>query len=80
MGALSTDELLASVFGQNGHGYVDARHLLTTFEGWPGLAAANMLMPEMGLLDQEELRVILLDTRNRVLTRELSCQRRTAAR
>lgn len=29
--------------------------------------AANMLMPEMGLLDQEELRVILLDTRNRVI-------------
>jgi DNA repair protein RadC len=29
--------------------------------------AANMLMPEMGLLDQEELRVVLLDTRNRVM-------------
>ena len=29
--------------------------------------AANMLMPEMGLLDQEELRVVLLDTRNRVI-------------
>jgi DNA repair protein RadC len=29
--------------------------------------AANLLMAEMGLLDQEELRVILLDTRNRVI-------------
>jgi len=30
--------------------------------------AANLLMLEMGLLEQEHLRVILLDTRNRVLT------------
>ena len=29
--------------------------------------AANLLMPEMGHLDQEELRVIVLDTRNNVL-------------
>jgi DNA repair protein RadC len=29
--------------------------------------AANLLMPEMGLLEQEHLRVILLDTKNRVL-------------
>jgi DNA repair protein RadC len=30
--------------------------------------AANLLMLEMGLLEQEHLRVVLLDTRNRVLT------------
>lgn len=117
VGALSTDELLACIFGQNGRGHADAQHLLTTFEDLPGLAAAtiselqqhpnigparaaqikaafelgrrllvaqphehpvvrspadaaNMLMPEMGLLDQEELRVILLDTRSRVLAIE----------
>lgn len=29
--------------------------------------AANLLMPEMSLLEQEQLRVVLLDTRNRVL-------------
>jgi len=29
--------------------------------------AANLLMPDMGLLEQEQLRVILLDTRNRVV-------------
>jgi DNA repair protein RadC len=29
--------------------------------------AAKLLMPEMGLLEQEHLRVVLLDTRNRVL-------------
>jgi DNA repair protein RadC len=29
--------------------------------------AANLLMPEMGLLEQEHLRVILLDTKNRVI-------------
>ena len=29
--------------------------------------AANMVMSEMGLLEQEQLRVILLDTKNRVL-------------
>lgn len=29
--------------------------------------AANLLLAEMGLLDQEELRVILLDTKNRVV-------------
>ena len=29
--------------------------------------AANLLMAEMGLLEQEELRVILLDTKNRVV-------------
>ena len=29
--------------------------------------AANMVMTEMGLLEQEQLRVILLDTKNRVL-------------
>lgn len=29
--------------------------------------AANILMSEMGLLEQEQLRVMLLDTRNRVL-------------
>jgi DNA repair protein RadC len=29
--------------------------------------AANLLMPEMGLLEQEHLRVILLDTKNHVL-------------
>ncbi|MBN1661930.1 MAG: hypothetical protein JXA93_26285 [Anaerolineae bacterium] len=29
--------------------------------------AANLVMAEMGLLDQEELRVILLDTKNRVV-------------
>jgi len=29
--------------------------------------AANLLMPKMGLLEQEHLRVILLDTRNRVV-------------
>jgi DNA repair protein RadC len=29
--------------------------------------AANLLMPEMGLLEQEELRTILLDTKNRVV-------------
>jgi len=28
---------------------------------------ANLLLPEMGLLDQEELRVVLLNTRNQVL-------------
>jgi len=28
---------------------------------------ANLLMPEMGLLEQEELRVVLLNTRNQVL-------------
>jgi DNA repair protein RadC len=32
--------------------------------------AANMVMTEMGLLEQEELRVMLLDTKNRVLTTE----------
>lgn len=30
--------------------------------------AANLLMLEMGMLEQEHLRVILLDTRNRILT------------
>ena len=30
--------------------------------------AANLVMTEMGLLEQEQLRVILLDTKNRVLT------------
>jgi DNA repair protein RadC len=30
--------------------------------------AANLLMGEMGLLEQEELRVVLLDTRNHILT------------
>jgi DNA repair protein RadC len=30
--------------------------------------AANLLMGEMGLLEQEELRVILLDTRNHIIT------------
>jgi DNA repair protein RadC len=29
--------------------------------------AANLLMPEMSLLEQEHLRVVLLDTRNHVL-------------
>jgi len=29
--------------------------------------AANLLMPEMGSLEQEQLRVVLLDTRNRVI-------------
>lgn len=29
--------------------------------------AANLLLPEMGLLEQEHLRVILLDTKNRVM-------------
>jgi DNA repair protein RadC len=29
--------------------------------------AANLLLPEMGLLDKEELRVIILDTKNRVV-------------
>ena len=29
--------------------------------------AAQLLMPEVGLLDQEEVRVIMLDTRNRIL-------------
>ena len=32
--------------------------------------AANLLMAEMSLLDQEELRIILLDTRNRILAIE----------
>ncbi len=32
--------------------------------------AANLLMPEMGLLDQEELRIVLLDTRNRIVAIE----------
>ncbi len=30
--------------------------------------AANLVMTEMGLLEQEQLRIILLDTKNRVLT------------
>ena len=30
--------------------------------------AANLLMGEMGLLEQEEMRVMLLDTRNRVIS------------
>jgi len=30
--------------------------------------AANLLMLEMGLLEQEHLRIVLLDTRNRVLS------------
>ena len=30
--------------------------------------AANLLMGEMGLLEQEELRVVLLDTRNHIIT------------
>ncbi len=42
-GALATDELLACVFGQNGHGHADARHLLSAFEGLPGLAQATVL-------------------------------------
>lgn len=29
--------------------------------------AANLLMPEMGLLSQEQMRTVLLDTRNRIL-------------
>lgn len=29
--------------------------------------AANLLMPEMGLLEQEQMRTILLDTKNRVI-------------
>ena len=113
-GALATDELLACVFGQNGHGYADAQHLLSAFDGLPGLAqatiielqthpgigparaaqvkaalelgrrllvaapherplvrqpadAANLLMAEMSLLSQEHLRIVLLDTRNRVI-------------
>jgi DNA repair protein RadC len=32
--------------------------------------AANLLMAEMGLLDQEELRIVLLDTRNRIVAIE----------
>ena len=32
--------------------------------------AANLLMGEMSLLDQEELRIIILDTRNRILAIE----------
>jgi DNA repair protein RadC len=32
--------------------------------------AANLVMSEMGLLEQEELRVMLLDTKNRVITTE----------
>ena len=32
--------------------------------------AANMLMAEMSLLDQEELRIMLLDTRSRILAIE----------
>jgi DNA repair protein RadC len=114
-GALATDELLACVFGLNGHGHADAQHLLSAFEGLPGLAcatihelqqhpgigparaaqvkaalelgrrllvaapherpqirtsadAANLLMAEMGLLSQEHLRTVLLDTRNRVIS------------
>lgn len=113
--SLATDELLACVFGQNGHGYADAQHLLARYDGLPGLAqatiteltsephigparaaqikaalelgrrllvaapherpqvrtpadAANMLMAEMSLLEQEHLRTVLLDTRNRVLS------------
>jgi DNA repair protein RadC len=42
-GALATDELLACVFGQNGHGHADAQHLLSAFEGLPGLAQATVL-------------------------------------
>jgi DNA repair protein RadC len=41
-GALATDELLACVFGQNGHGHADAQHLLSAFEGLPGLAQATV--------------------------------------
>ncbi len=127
-GALATDELLACVFGQNGHGHADAQHLLSAFDGLPGLAcatvhelqqhpgigparaaqvkaalelgrrllvaapherpqirqpadAANLLTPErapersagarvaeMSLLSQEHLRIVLLDTRNRVIS------------
>lgn len=41
-GALATDELLACVFGQNGKGHADAQHLLSAFEGLPGLAQATI--------------------------------------
>jgi DNA repair protein RadC len=41
-GALATDELLACVFGLNGHGHADAQHLLSAFEGLPGLAQATV--------------------------------------
>ncbi len=114
-GSLSTHELLAVIIGGRPvASLVDAEHLLSTFQGLPGLAqataneialepgfgpsraamikaalelgrrllvaypeqrsqvrspadAANLLMAEMSLLMQEELRVILLDTHNRVM-------------
>ena len=33
--------------------------------------AASLLIPEMGLLEQEEVRTILLDTRNRILSTDM---------
>lgn len=114
-GSLSTHELLAVIIGgRPAASLVDAEHLLSIFQGLPGLAqataneialepgfgpsraamvkaafelgrrllttypeertcvrspadAANLLMAEMSLLMQEELRVILLDGRNRVM-------------
>ncbi len=43
-GALATDELLACVFGHagRGHSHADAQHLLSAFEGLPGLACATI--------------------------------------
>jgi DNA repair protein RadC len=41
-GALATDELLACVFSANGKGHADAQHLLSAFEGLPGLACATV--------------------------------------
>ena len=114
---LDTDELLASILGQNGHSYADADqpgqdwracpawHRLTADELQPEpnvgevtaraikaafelgrrllvaapaerpvvrspADAANLLMGEMSLLDQEELRIIILDTRSRILAIE----------
>jgi hypothetical protein len=40
-GALATDELLACVFSANCKGHADAQHLLSAFEGLPGLAQAT---------------------------------------
>lgn len=113
-GALSTDELMACVFANNGKGLADAQHLLSVFGGLPGLVQAtvdeltnephigkaraaqikaalelgrrllvaapadkpqvrspadiaNLVMADMSLLEQEHLRTVLLDTRNRVM-------------
>jgi DNA repair protein RadC len=47
------------------------RMILATVESRPQIKtpadAAQLLMPDMGLLEQEEVRTMLLDTRNRVL-------------